>query len=209
MAELAAICYVDICKAATYVSKTDVSALRHIVPDIENELKEKMFDVQRPLITDSLMTNLGIIIDHRVLLADCLVAMFRLNPRSTLHSLFPNCLDDRAPTLFKLSLIKACLALAAEENRLPWNPSMTSLYDTMCGPLRRLFLDFISRDPAKSDTSSQGASSTSRKAIINSASERRIKRDTSRLVYTERCELILDMLRLYFTDPKLAILVSR
>lgn len=208
MAELAAICYVDICKAATYVSKSDVSALRHIVPDIENELKEKLFDIQRPLIADSLMGNLGIIIDHRCLLADCLVAMYRLNPRGILHSLFPVCLDDRAPTLFKLSLVKACLALAGEENRLPWNPPVSSLYDSMCGPLRRLFLDFTSRDPVKSETSSQSMSTTGRKAIINPALDKKTKRDV-RSICTERCELVLDMLRLYQADPKLAVLVSQ
>ncbi|KAI9491357.1 hypothetical protein BDB00DRAFT_874401 [Zychaea mexicana] len=207
MAELAAICYVDICKAATYVSKSDVSALRHIVPDIENELKEKLFDIQRPLIPDSLMGNLGIIIDHRCLLADCLVAMFRLNPRGVIHSLFPTCLDDRAPTLFKMSLVKACLALAAEENRLPWNPPVSALYDSLCGPLRRLFLDFTSRDPAKSETSSQNTTQSSgRKTIINPSSIDKKKRDVRNLIVTERCELILDVLRLYQTDPKLAIL---
>ncbi|KAI8137099.1 hypothetical protein BJV82DRAFT_547510 [Fennellomyces sp. T-0311] len=206
MAELAAICYVDICKAATYVSKSDVSALRHIVPDIENELKEKLFDIQRPLIADSLMGNLGIIIDHRCLLADCLVAMFRLNPRGVIHSLFPTCLDDRAPTLFKMSLVKACLALAAEENRLPWNPSVSALYDSLCGPLRRLFLDFTSRDPAKSETSSQTATPSGRKTIINPSIDKKSKRDVRTMISTERCELVLDVLRLYQTDPKLAIL---
>ncbi|KAI9261580.1 hypothetical protein BDA99DRAFT_547292 [Phascolomyces articulosus] len=208
MAELAAICYVDICKAATYVSKSDVSALRHIVPDIENELKEKLFDIQRPLIADSLMGNLGIIIDHRCLLADCLVAMFRLNPRGVIHSLFPTCLEDRAPTLFKMSLVKACLALAGEENRLPWNPPVSALYDSLCGPLRRLFLDFTSRDPAKSETSSQTTTQSGRKTIINPSIDKKAKRlgDQRNLICTERCELVLDILRLYQTDPKLAIL---
>ncbi|KAG0351334.1 Ras GTPase activating protein ira2 [Gamsiella multidivaricata] len=37
--EIAGLCYVDVCKASTYVSKNDTSALRHIVPEIENELK--------------------------------------------------------------------------------------------------------------------------------------------------------------------------
>lgn len=209
MAELAAICYVDICKAATYVSKSDSSALRHIVPDIENELKEKLFDPARPLIADSLMGNLGIIIDHRCLLADCLVAMFRLNPRSVMHGLFPACLDEKAPTLFKMSLVKACLALAAEENnRLPWNPPFSSLYESLCSPLRKLFLDFVNRDPSKSETGSQNSSAPARKTIINPpSSDKRGKRDV-RAICSERCELVLDMLRLYQTDPKLAILVS-
>lgn len=207
VAELASICLVDMCKAATYVSKSDKSALRHLVPEVENELKEKLFDMQRPLITDNLLSTLGIIIDHRCLLADCIVAMFRLNPRGVMHNLFPICLDDRAPMLFKVSLVKACLAIANEEHRLPWNPPISSLYEYLCGPLRRLFLETTTRDPAKSETSSQTGSSSTRKAIINPSSDKKAKKD-ARQIYSERSELILDMLRLYKADPKLAILVS-
>lgn len=205
MAELAAICYVDICKAATYVSKTDASALRHIVPDVENELRGQLFDPEKPLIADNLMSGLGIIIDHRSLLADCLVAMFRLNPRHAMRSLFPSCLDHRAPTLFKISLVKACLAIASEENRLPWNPSVTALYDSLSGPLRKLFIEFSSKDFLKSDQSNLNL----RKPANNLVSEKKSKKDILRVDQnSERLELILDMLRLYQTDPKLAVRVS-
>jgi hypothetical protein len=212
MAELAAICYVDICKAATYVSKTDASALRHIVPDVENELRGQLFDPEKPLIADSLMSGLGIIIDHRSLLADCLVAMFRLNPRHAMRSLFPACLDYRAPTLFKISLVKACLAIASEENRLPWNPSVSALYDSLSGPLRKLFIDFSSKDFFKMDinnSSPYGGNINSRKPLINNpVNDKKSKKDVTRVDQnSERLELILDMLRLYQTDPKLAIRV--
>ncbi|CAO3650284.1 unnamed protein product [Mucor fragilis] len=207
MAELAAICYVDICKAATYVAKSDASALRHIVPDVENELRGQLFDPEKPLIADSLMSGLGIIIDHRSLLADCLVAMFRLNPRHALRSLFPACLDQRAPTLFKISLVKACLAIASEENRLPWNPSVTVLYDSLSGPLRKLFIEFASKDYSKMDSGSINYGPNSRKNIIsNNANDKKSRKDVARVDQnSERLELILDMLRLYQTDPKLAI----
>lgn len=211
MAELAAICYVDICKAATYVSKTDASALRHIVPDVENELRNQLFDPEKPLIADSLMSGLGIIIDHRSLLADCLVAMFRLNPRHAMRSLFPSCLDHRAPTLFKISLVKACLAIASEENKLPWNPSVTALYDPLCGLLRKLFIDFASKDFSKIDTTiSSPYNNVNRKQLIsNSVIDKKSKKDIGRTDQSsERLELILDMLRLYQTDPKLALRVS-
>ncbi|KAF7726129.1 Ras GTPase activating protein ira2 [Apophysomyces ossiformis] len=206
MAELSIICYVDICKAATYVSKSDVSALRHIVPEVENELREKLFDMERPLLPEGLMGSLGIVIDHRCLLADGLVAMFRLNPRNVMHSLFPACLSDRAPTVFKLSLVKACLAIASEENRLPWNPSVSTLYESMCGPLRRLFLEITSRDPAKSETSSQTTLTPSRKTIIGSASaDKRMRKDIRLDTNNDRLEMILDILRLYQADPNMAI----
>lgn len=211
MAELAAICYVDICKAATYVSKIDSSALRHIVPDIEHELRTQLFDPEKPLIADSLMSGLGIIIDHRTLLADCLVAMFRLNPRNALRNLFPSCLDNRAPTLFKISLVKACLIIASEENKLPWNPSIATLYDSLAGPLRKLFIEFASKDFSKLEMNSAMATSNSRKQNIINANDKKFKKENTVRVdqNNERLELILDMLRLYQTDPKLAIRVSR
>lgn len=166
-------------------------ALRHIVPDIESELKQKLFDLQQPLIADSLVSNLGIIIDHRCLLADCLVAMFRLNPRHVLRHLFPACLSDRAPTLFKISLVKACLAITSvDDGNLPWNPTSAALYELMGGPLRKLLLevtttgaarrDTITPTSAKSDISSLANSITSggRKTNIIGAATDKKKKDT-------------------------------
>ncbi|CAG8526331.1 12565_t:CDS:2 [Rhizophagus irregularis] len=45
LAEVAAVCYVDICKASTYVAKSDSSALLQIVPDIENDLKVRFLNL--------------------------------------------------------------------------------------------------------------------------------------------------------------------
>lgn len=197
MAELATICYVDICKAATYVAKSD-SPLGRLLPDIEAELRNQLFDPEKPLISDSLMSGLGIIIDHRTLLADCMVAMYRLNPRQALNKIFASCLDSRAPTLFKISLVKACLAIASEENKLPWNSSIVTLYDALAGPLRKLFVEFANKDIKEV---------VNRKLMLT---DKRSKRDNLVRVDLngERLELILDMLRLYQTDPKLAIRVS-
>ncbi|KAJ3047470.1 Ras GTPase activating protein ira2, partial [Quaeritorhiza haematococci] len=39
LADVATVCYVDICRASTFVSKADGSALRMIVPNVEMELR--------------------------------------------------------------------------------------------------------------------------------------------------------------------------
>jgi neurofibromin 1 len=39
LAEVAAIAYVDICKACTYVYDLETAALKQIIPEIESELK--------------------------------------------------------------------------------------------------------------------------------------------------------------------------
>ncbi|KAI9020828.1 hypothetical protein CLU79DRAFT_835831, partial [Phycomyces nitens] len=191
-AELAAICYVDICKAVNYVSKEETSSFKQLVPEIERELKEKLFDIEHPLTADSLMGTVGIIIDHRYLLADTLVAMFRLNPRKAMQTLFPICLDERAPTLFRISLVKACLAIAIQENRLPWNPSISFLYNSLCDPLKRLFLE-----NNKPETSSL---STRRPPA---AVDKKVKKEKE--IPHDRLEITLDMLRLYQADPNMAI----
>ncbi|RCH89739.1 Ras GTPase activating protein ira2, partial [Rhizopus stolonifer] len=192
MAELAAICYVDLCKAATYVPKTDAYSIRNLIPEVENELRGQLFDAEKPLIADSLMSGLGIIVDHRSLLADCLVAMFRLNPRHALRSLFPACLEPRAPTLFKISLVKACLAIASEENRLPWNPS--------------LFIEFAGKDTTKVDLNAMNQYASRKTMMNNPTNDKKVKTNIVLMTQnSERLELILDMLRLYQTDPKLAI----
>ncbi|KAL7311910.1 Ras GTPase activating protein ira2 [Mucor circinelloides] len=202
MGELAAICYVDLCRAATYVSKDDMTAIRQVVPDVENELIDKLFDIHRPADVDSLSTSLGVYIDHRSLMADCIVAMFRLDTQKTIHSLIPTCFDHGAPTIFKLSVVKAAVAIASEENNLPWIPSISELYIPLCTRIRKLFLEFFSRDfREKSDASSV----SSRKTLTNNLVDKRSNRKDGRTAAQERFELILDVLRLYQTDPKLAI----
>ncbi|ORX62830.1 hypothetical protein DM01DRAFT_1403269 [Hesseltinella vesiculosa] len=206
-AELAAMCFVDLCKAATFLPLKDPSiALRHIVPDIEAELKQKLFDPHQPLISDSLSQNLGVIIDHRCLLADSLVAMFKLNPHHVLRNLFPVCFSDRSPTLFKLSVVKACLALTSDECALPWNPSPELLYSYLGTPLRLLFLDVTSRE-IKSDTAPTATNALPRKPNLMANAEKKKKEVLQQRAEAsnERLELILDLLRLYQNDPMLAI----
>ncbi|KAG9291425.1 hypothetical protein G9A89_021843 [Geosiphon pyriformis] len=179
LADVAAICYVDICKASTYVSKNDSSALRLIVPEIENELKEKLFDPNRPFTTDAHS-------DQR-LMTDCLTALFRLNHRNALRSLIPVCLQENAPNTFKLVLVKSCFTIASEENQLPWNPTITSMYSILASPLRKLFQEHI----------------VNRDSNIEHGRRRvaRVRWEEA----NEKGEIILNILKLYKTDPMLAI----
>ncbi|KAF0455119.1 gtpase-activator protein for ras-like gtpase [Gigaspora margarita] len=112
-------------------------------------------------------------VDHR-LMTDCLTALFRLNPRKTQESLIPSCLQDNAPSAFKLVLVKSCNSIASEENRLPWNLQISSMRSMLAAPLRKLFHD-----------------------IMSNGDRPAWRRD--------RTEILLNLLRLYRTDPKLAI----
>ena len=124
--------------ASTYVSKNDMSALRHLIPEIENELKDRLFDPKKPF------TNTEGIVDQQ-LMVDCLTALFRLNSRNVIWSLYPVCLDPEAPPIFKLVLLKSCLQIAGEENRLPWNPTISATYTNLTSPLRKLFQEYLAK----------------------------------------------------------------
>ncbi|KAI7885924.1 uncharacterized protein EV154DRAFT_521553 [Mucor mucedo] len=202
MGELAAVCYVDICRAASYIQKDDFTSIRQVVPDVENELIDKLFDVNHSSDLDTLSHTLGVFIDHRCLMADCIVAMFRLDAEKTVRSLIPTCFDRAAPTLFKMSVVKAALAIAMEEKRLPWIQPVSALYVHLCTRIRMLFLDFFNRDiREKPDHASTHSSSSSRKAFQLD------RRSTNKKTpVNERFELILDVLRLYQADPKFAVL---
>lgn len=201
MGELAAICYVDLCRAATYVQKDDSTSIRQFVPDVENELIEKLFDKHRHADLEALSSSLGIYIDHRSLLADCIVAMYRFDTEKTVKSLIPSCFDKGAPTIFKMSVVKAALAIASEETKLPWIQPTCTLYEPLCSRIRELFLEFFSKDTReKVDYSNTSV----RKSTQSTLDKRMIKPKSAA---QERFELILDVLKLYQADPKFAILV--
>lgn len=213
MGELAAICYVDLCRAATYVSRNDMSIIQNITPDVEADLVEKLFDPQRPVDSNALSNNIGVYIDHQRLMADCIVAMYRLDPEKALISLIPTCFEDNAPISFKLGVVKAVVAIASEEYRLPWIPFTSSLYAPLCTRIRKLFLEcYNGGSKDKSDTSSQHSSQYSpisaRRGLTGSIDKRSNKKDIWTATESDRFELILDILRLYQIDPLLAILVK-
>jgi hypothetical protein len=209
MGELAAICYVDLFRAATYALKDDVTSFRQLVPDVENELIEKLFDSHRITDLNVLSNSLGVYIDHKCLMADCIVAMFRLDTEKTVNSLIPTCFDNGAPTIFKMSVVKAAVAIASEESRLPWIQPVSVLYVPLCSRIRLLFLEFFNRDiREKSESPSTQSSISSRNKIIANPTEKRVI-SKNKAIAQERLELILDVLRLYQADPKLAVLVNQ
>jgi hypothetical protein len=185
--DIAAVCYVDLCKAAMYVPPNNESVLRSIAADVEADLKEKVWDFTKPPSSESTLAILGYTIDQQALTTDFLLARIRLLTEDTLKTIVPSCVEENVPILFKLSLVKACLIIAQEENNLPWNPTLSSLSNGLCTPLRKLFLQTIQNDVHISSTTANK------------------KRDTYS-THNSRVELLLDLLRLYRLDSKLALL---
>ncbi|KAG0221205.1 Ras GTPase activating protein ira2 [Mortierella sp. GBA43] len=183
--EIAGLCYVDVCKASTYVSKNDTSALRHIVPEIENELKELLFTPSKPYVDSEGSTD-------KATMSACLTALYRLNPRQVIHSLIPELSSDRAPIAFKLVLVQSFYTIASEEDRLPWNPSMQLATSALGAPLRKMFAENVVRE------------GTSEIMAMKGHIDRKLRRqmlDNAR----DKQELIVFLLKMYQIDPSLAV----
>ncbi|KAG0375555.1 MAG: hypothetical protein J3R72DRAFT_528012 [Linnemannia gamsii] len=183
--EISGLCYVDICKASTYVSKNDTSALRHLVPEIENELKELLFTPGKPYLDAD-----GTI--DKATMSACLTALYRLNPRHVIHSLIPELSSEKVPIAFKLVLVTSFYTIASEEDRLPWNPPIQPASNALGAPLRRFFAENVVRERV--------ADIMAKKINI----DRKLKKqmlDNAR----DKQELIIYLLKMYQIDASLAV----
>ncbi|KAI9294940.1 hypothetical protein K502DRAFT_360889 [Neoconidiobolus thromboides FSU 785] len=186
LADVAAVAYVDLCKASTYLANIDEAALKHMIPDIESELKEKLFDPLRPFVTAE---N---IIDQKLMI-DCLTAFFRLNANNAMQSLIPICLKENVPIAFKLVLVKSCYNIASQAY-LPWNPTISSMYSTLAGPMRKLFQQNLILDRADLSNTTLPADKKARKLYLMQIEET-----------NEKLEILMSVLRVYRSEPMLAI----
>ncbi|KAL1920332.1 uncharacterized protein VTP21DRAFT_1478 [Calcarisporiella thermophila] len=188
LGDVASVCYVSICKASTYVNQSERSILRHIVSDVENDLREKLLDPQR------VQANSDNFVDQSLMI-DCLTSLYLLNPRTALRSFVSYCMLDSAPIVFKLVLSKTCLALSDEQQRLPWNPSLSQAYSTLASPIRKLFQEGLNRDRAMQDIS------LTKKIVTSDKKQRKMLLEEA----GEKLDLLLTIFKLYLVAPQLAL----
>ncbi|CAO3589215.1 unnamed protein product [Absidia cylindrospora] len=186
-ADIAAMCYVDLCKAATYIHPNEDSVLHHIASDIDADLKEKIWTGTQE--TVSATANFGYSVDLQLLTTDYLLTRMQLDTKRTLETLVPSCLADNAPIQFKLALVKSCLTIAEEDNPLPWNPTLEDMYDPLCSILRKLFIHTINLE-----------------LRYGAAQQQQQQQQQSPIDRKGNTELIQNFLRLYKVDPVLALL---
>lgn len=194
--EIAAICYVDLCKAATYINPREDTILRHIAADVEDSLREKVWDFSRPAAVDALSSSLGYTISHQALVSDYFLSRLRLDPKSTLSTLVPTLLEDDVPTVFKQAFINSCLTIVQEEKTLPWNPSINSMYDSICAPLRRIFVQTVKVELSTASSRSDLSNTPSGSKKFNSGERK----------YQNLAALLQSILKLFRLDPLTALL---
>lgn len=154
LSDVSALCCVDICNAAIASVKGD-SGLRLLVPDLESDLKEKLFDSKKALMGGALN-----VIEIPLMVA-AFVAFFRLDPEKTLAEVLPLLMDDADSIVCQITLVKSCIRLASERERLPWNPDMVLLYTPLSKYLRMIFKDLVYRlSPTSASLDKRTAAST-------------------------------------------------
>ncbi|RCI06233.1 Ras GTPase activating protein ira2, partial [Rhizopus stolonifer] len=198
--EISAICYVDLFKAATYISPHEDSILRHIAADVEDVLYEKVWDFSRAYTASSLSSSLGYTISYQTLVSDYFLARLRLDSQRTLAHLVPSLAEDDAPVVFKQAFVHACLTMVStEEQTLSWNPTLDSMYDSICTPLRRIFIQTVKAElnsTARSDIST--TTSGSKKLMNGNYDKRQPQQNTATLLQS--------MLKLFRLDPLCVLL---
>ncbi|KAJ1555548.1 Neurofibromin 1, partial [Cladochytrium tenue] len=137
LSEVATLCLVDLCRASTYVSKTDGGVLRAMTPSFESELKDKLISqLFRSGVTQvASMEDTGSL-DPRIITV-CLTVLMKLNSWTTLRTLVMGFFDGQSPASNSAILVKSCLDIVSENYPLPWNSGLDA---SLAAPLRALFM---------------------------------------------------------------------
>lgn len=179
--EVATICYVDICKAATFVSNSEKGNFAHIiVSGVEKELKERLFHQ-----TVIFKNEEGA--PDEALMIDCLVSLFMLSPDKISQTLMVE-FGEASNSLFKHVLVKALLRIATQTT-LPWNPSISDIYDEHSGRLRRLFQEF----------KGAGHAYLAARASGKKGAEKQVEKASYEL------NILVTLIELFASDPALAL----
>ncbi|CAO1638983.1 unnamed protein product [Sympodiomycopsis kandeliae] len=152
LADISAVCCMDLCKAATYTPPGD-TGLRALVADLVTELRERIFDPQKPIMNSAKQIELSLIVEG-------FVTSFCLDPKSTLQTIIPVCIADSSPAAFKVGFLRAVTQMSCDM-KMSWNPQIESVYPIISFWLRQTFKNILYRQ-LKPGAAANGGSKSSR-----------------------------------------------
>ncbi|KAI7885566.1 hypothetical protein K492DRAFT_234094, partial [Lichtheimia hyalospora FSU 10163] len=179
----------------------------------KSELRAKLFNLENPILADFYILSregqgANLYIDVHFLLVDCFITLFLLNPRYTIYDLFPVCVHEEAPLIYKSSLARSLRFIIDYYAEFPndtindaWQPGSPFFYNLICTPLRRLFLACTSvetRAPTLERAESAGSS------ILSTESDSRMRGLLAKR--SERLFTVSELLLLYSADPLLMVM---
>ncbi|KAI9227506.1 MAG: hypothetical protein DHS80DRAFT_17060, partial [Piptocephalis tieghemiana] len=216
LSEVSAVAYVDFCKAAAILLdgarspgpgedngveaslRADElftsSGLLTMIPEITHELRERLFDPEKPFLSADLSVSTAGSSGKQRLMTECLTALLRLDRDRDMQALLiPQCLRDGMPPVYRLILVRACYLLAQEPGG---KKRVQGMYDMLASPLSS------TNSPSSAPNASSSSAVTS--SIPSGPSSMAFGMPGSR-GGIEREEMVLHILRLYRTDGSLAL----
>ncbi|OBZ70421.1 Neurofibromin [Grifola frondosa] len=185
-ADVAVICALDICRAASRVrpAEGEEVPLPSMALDIAHEIKLVLlkWNNSRPVWESPEEIDVAMI-------ADALVTIFRFLPEEESIPMFETCLEAERSDAVKISVVKACITLVVDANRLPWQRNLGNLKNAVMQRLTRIHLSSTTR------RSEVGAGGVSKKANFRP----KAKRYTSETL-ADRELLLLSILTLWRAD---------
>ncbi|GLB34218.1 putative GTPase-activator protein for Ras-like GTPases [Lyophyllum shimeji] len=185
LSDMALVCLVDICRAATYANPDTETPLRMVAFDVAHEIKHALSSVptRKPFWESDDEIDVA-------MYAEALVAVFRFLPEEDALSLFSTCVEPERSEAVKLCAVRACLTLVQEAERVKWQKPLDKLEDIMAPRLRVIFR-----------TSGLRRSEVDQYGNLKRVSSRpKIKRTLPQPL-SDREVLLLAMLSLWRTDP--------
>ncbi|KAJ1967106.1 Ras GTPase activating protein ira2, partial [Dispira parvispora] len=187
--EAAAHTYIDFIKAGSYLSQLDNTSLGTLISDIEQPLRERLFDFRSPPLDPSNSAE-------QRFMVHALTTYYRYDPLLTVRQLIPLFLQDGIPGAYRLILAKACYTLTIEP-MLPWHPPLAMLHSSVASPMRKLFQTYVDQAAFTGETMARKPQSALDRALLKRA-PKSLDLEAQR---TERIEIILTLLKAYRTDP--------
>lgn len=215
--DIGIVCTLDICKAAGMLhGRCETRILHQIAMKGKSELRAKLFNLENPILADfySLAGDgqgANIYIDVHFLLVDCFITLFLLNPRYTIYDLFPVCVHEEAPLIYKSSLVRSLRFITDFYAEFPsdtpnevWKPGSPFFYNLVCTPLRKLFLACTAVEARPPPTLERAESTGS--SILSGESGSKMRGLLAKR--SERLFTVSELLLLYSADPLLMVMVS-
>ncbi|CDO69579.1 hypothetical protein BN946_scf184759.g19 [Trametes cinnabarina] len=162
--EVAVVCGIDICRAASRVRPPDDGSEVPLVStalDIAHELKMTLMKWTKDRPFWECPDEIDV-----AMMGDALAALYRFLPEEESIPIFRQCVEPERSEAVKICIVKACLALIVDGWKLPWQRPIGPLKDALSLRLNSLFFSVYTR---RSETDANGSS---RKSAIRPKAKR-------------------------------------
>ncbi|RDB19915.1 Neurofibromin [Hypsizygus marmoreus] len=142
LSEVALVCLLDICRAATHVRPDNDVPLKMIASDIAHEIKAALSfsPPRKPFWEASEVIDIAIY-------AEALVTMYRFLPEEDALPFFTICAEPERSEAVKTCVVRACLTLAQEAGRIKSQNPLDKLEDVLAVRFRNIFRTAGLRQP--------------------------------------------------------------